>query len=118
MTVRARLAVTASGRAAPALTPALRYHPARDTAVTVPAIRAGLLGDTYVTLIAVAADSGSATVRLAVNPLVGLLWAGGALTAAGGLLAAVATTRSRTRPAGRGERPRPTPVAAGAGAET
>ncbi|WP_406070766.1 heme lyase CcmF/NrfE family subunit [Micromonospora sp. NBC_01638] len=118
MTVRARLAVTASGRAAPALTPALRYHPARDTAVTVPAIRAGLLGDTYVTLIAVAADSGSATVRLAVNPLVGLLWAGGALTAAGGLLAAAATARSRTRPADRGEHPRPTPVAVGAGAET
>ncbi|MFE9690174.1 heme lyase CcmF/NrfE family subunit [Micromonospora sp. NPDC005806] len=114
MAVRAPLALTASGRDARTIAPALRYHPARDTAVTVPAIGTGLLRDTYVTLIAVSADSGSATVRLAVNPLVGLLWAGGALTATGGLLAAAATARSRPR----SDRPRPVPAAVGPGAAT
>ncbi|OKI67385.1 heme lyase CcmF/NrfE family subunit [Micromonospora sp. CB01531] len=113
MAVRARLVLTASGHAGPTITPALRYHPARDTAVTVPAIGTGLLHDTYVTLIAVSEDSGSATVRLAVNPLVGLLWAGGALTATGGLLAAA---RSARRPAARAGRPVPAPVAVGSGA--
>lgn len=116
MAVQARLALTASGRAARTITPALRYEAARDTAVTVPAIGTGPLRDTYVTLLAVSEDSGTATVRLAVNPLVGLIWAGGALTAVGGLLAAAA--RPRTRPAARADRQRPAPVAAGPGAAT
>ncbi|MFG2052549.1 heme lyase CcmF/NrfE family subunit [Micromonospora sp. NPDC048930] len=117
MAVRARLALTASGSAARSVTPTLRYHPARDVAVTVPAIGTGLLRDTYVTLIAVSGDGGSATVRLAVNPLVGLLWAGGALTAGGGLLAAAAA-RPPTRAATRADRPRPAPAAVGPGAAT
>ncbi|GAA2706335.1 heme lyase CcmF/NrfE family subunit [Micromonospora olivasterospora] len=98
MTVRARLRLTGAGGER-TVAPALRYHPGRDATVTVPAIRTGPLRDTYVTLLAVAPDGGSATVRLAVNPLVGLLWAGGALTAAGGLVAAVGVTRPRRRPA-------------------
>ncbi|RZU75315.1 cytochrome c-type biogenesis protein CcmF [Micromonospora kangleipakensis] len=95
MTVRARLRLSESGEAERTVTPVLRYHPARDTVVTLPAIDTGLLRDTYVTLIAVSPDDGSATLRLAVNPLVGLLWAGGALTAAGGLGSAIATARPR-----------------------
>lgn len=118
MAVQARLALTASGRPARTITPALRYQAARDAAVTVPAIGTGPLRDTYVTLLAVTEDSGTATVRLAVNPLVGLIWAGGALTAAGGLLAAAATARPRTRAASRADRPRPAPVAAAPGAAT
>ncbi|WP_446213504.1 heme lyase CcmF/NrfE family subunit [Micromonospora sp. IBSANI012] len=114
MAVHARLRLTESGDAERDVTPALRYHPARDTAVTVPTIDTGLLRDTYVTLIAVAPDSGSATVRLAVNPLVGLLWAGGALTATGGLLAAIGTARSRRRLHRDVALPTPGPVAAGA----
>jgi cytochrome c-type biogenesis protein CcmF len=97
MAVRARLALSTSGRATRTVAPALRYHPARDTAVTVPAIVTGPLRDTYVTLLAVSEDSGTATVRLAVNPLVGLIWAGGGLTAVSGLLAAAAAARPRTR---------------------
>ncbi|MEU8264040.1 cytochrome c-type biogenesis CcmF C-terminal domain-containing protein [Micromonospora sp. NPDC048999] len=125
MTVRARLRLTEADGAQRTVTPALRYHPARDATVTVPAIETGPLRDTYVTLIAVAADSGSATVRLAVNPLVGLLWAGGALTATGGLVAAVVAARARRRPsppAADRRRPseqaadrRPPPVPAGPG---
>ncbi|MET7806179.1 heme lyase CcmF/NrfE family subunit [Micromonospora chersina] len=118
MAVQARLALTASGRPARTVTPGLRYQAARDAAVTVPAIGTGPLRDTYVTLLAVAEDSGTATVRLAVNPLVGLIWAGGALTAAGGLLAAAVTARPRTRAAARTDGPRPAPVAVGPGAAT
>ncbi|MDH6464142.1 cytochrome c-type biogenesis protein CcmF [Micromonospora sp. A200] len=113
MAVQARLRLTESDGPERTVTPALRYHPARDTAVTVPAIDTGLLRDTYVTLIAVAPDSGSATIRLAVNPLVGLLWAGGALTATGGLVAAIGTARSRRRPHRDVALPAPDPVAAG-----
>ncbi|MFE9955114.1 heme lyase CcmF/NrfE family subunit [Micromonospora sp. NPDC005299] len=109
MTVRARLAVS-SGGATRTAGPALRYDPARDTAVTVPAIHDDLRRDVYLTLIAVPADGGSATVRLAVNPLVGVIWAGGALTAAGGLLALAGTARARRR---RPPHPRRQPVAAG-----
>jgi cytochrome c-type biogenesis protein CcmF len=114
MTVRARLAVS-SGDTTRTAAPALRYDPARDTVVTVPAIDEGLRRDVYLTLLAVAEDSGSATVRLAVNPLVGLVWAGGAVGTAGGLLALANVARPR-----RPRRPEPVgagaPVAAGASA--
>ncbi|MFU8850761.1 heme lyase CcmF/NrfE family subunit [Micromonospora sp. SL1-18] len=113
MAVGARLRLTGADGTERTVTPALRYHPARDATVTVPAIDTGPLRDTYVTLIAVAADSGSATVRLAVNPLVGLLWAGGALTAAGGLVAAAGAARARRRPTGQTVGRPPSPVAAG-----
>ncbi|MFU8871774.1 heme lyase CcmF/NrfE family subunit [Micromonospora sp. SL4-19] len=114
MTVRARLRLTEAGGAERTITPALRYHPARDMAVTVPAIGTGPLRDTYVTLIAVAEDSGSATIRIAVNPLVGLLWAGGALTTAGGVVAAVGAARSRRRPTAQAGGRQPSTVAVGA----
>ncbi|UQU62625.1 cytochrome c biogenesis protein CcsA [Couchioplanes caeruleus] len=69
--------------------PALRYYPARDLTVSVPAIRSRIGGDVYTTVLAATADGTAATVRLAVNPLVWLVWLGGALTALGGLTAAV-----------------------------
>ncbi|WP_319459323.1 heme lyase CcmF/NrfE family subunit [Micromonospora sp. RTP1Z1] len=116
MAVHARLRLSESGGTERTVTPALRYHPARDTAVTVPVIDTGLLRDTYVTLIAVSPDDGSATLRLAVNPLVGLLWAGGALTAAGGLGSAIGAARPRRRTGTAGEEARPTSVPVRAGA--
>ncbi|BCJ68562.1 heme lyase CcmF/NrfE family subunit [Polymorphospora rubra] len=109
MEVDARLRlVTAAGRER-SVDPVLRYYPARDTAVTVPEVVSDPLRDSYVTLIAVAADSGSATVRLAVNPLVGLLWAGGLLTTVGGVVAMAGAARRR-----RGVRPTPGPRPAAA----
>lgn len=69
--------------------PRLRYFPARDMTVSVPAIRSGPVRDVYSTVLAVAADGSTATVRLAVNPMITLIWTGGALTALGGLLAAI-----------------------------
>jgi cytochrome c-type biogenesis protein CcmF len=95
MTARLR-PVGAAGTAGDFI-PAMRFLAARDTVVTVPDIHSGPLQDTYVTLVAVTPDSGSATVRLAVNPLVGLLWVGGALIASGGLLAAARAAQRRPR---------------------
>jgi cytochrome c-type biogenesis protein CcmF len=69
--------------------PRLRYYAARDTTVSVPDIRSSPLRDVYTTVLAVAPDGSTATVRLAVNPMVGLIWAGGALTALGGALSLV-----------------------------
>lgn len=97
MAVAARLRPVGAQRPDDDFIPALRYHVARDTAVAVPDIHSGPLRDVYVTLIAVTPDSGGATVRLAVNPLVGLIWAGGGITTAGGLLAAVRAARRRPR---------------------
>ncbi|TDC40569.1 heme lyase CcmF/NrfE family subunit [Micromonospora sp. 15K316] len=98
MVVQARLALTGDGSDR-TVAPRLWYDTARDTAVTVPRIDTGVLRDTYVTLLAVAADGSTATVRLAVNPLVGVLWLGAALIVGGGLLAFAASARRvRRRP--------------------
>jgi cytochrome c-type biogenesis protein CcmF len=87
MSVRVRLTPESSGRLDGDVMPQLRYYPRREVTVSVADIRSGPLRDTYTTLLAVSADGTVATVRLAVNPMVGLIWAGGVLTAVGGLLA-------------------------------
>ncbi|GAB3137602.1 hypothetical protein GCM10027290_03610 [Micromonospora sonneratiae] len=87
MVVSARLALDSGSGGSRTVAAQLRHYPARDMTIGIPGIRAGLLRDSYATLIAVSPDGHSATVRLAVSPLVGLLWAGGALTVLGGLLA-------------------------------
>ncbi|MEO3931067.1 cytochrome c-type biogenesis CcmF C-terminal domain-containing protein [Micromonosporaceae bacterium B7E4] len=121
MTVRARLTIESSAGSPKTLTPELTYHPAHDTTVSVPAVRTGLLRDTYATLVAVPADGRSGTIRLAANPMVSLIWAGGALTTLGGLLALgtaplTSWARGRTARPGRptAESARPVPAAASA----
>jgi cytochrome c-type biogenesis protein CcmF len=116
MRVRAQLVLASGNRPVGPAVPALVYYPQRDVTISVPAIRAGLVRDTYTTLIAVSADGGSATVRLAVNPMVSMIWAGGALTALGGLLAIGGRRRgSRTTaaptPELRANTPQPVPAA-------
>jgi cytochrome c-type biogenesis protein CcmF len=111
--VSARVRLALSGDAHGTTDPQLRYYPARDLTVSVPAIRSRPTRDVYATVLAVAADGTTATVRLAVNPLVGLVWLGGALTALGGL-AAVVRWPARRRPAPQAApRPEPEPVPAG-----
>ncbi|WP_199516671.1 heme lyase CcmF/NrfE family subunit [Nucisporomicrobium flavum] len=87
--------------------PALRYYPARDLTVSVPAIRSHISGDVYATVLAATPDGTAATVRLAVNPLVWLVWLGGALTALGATAAALRPpSRRRARiPAADAEAP-------------
>jgi cytochrome c-type biogenesis protein CcmF len=95
MNARVRLVLTRGTNAIGVMSPELRYYPARDLTVSVPAIRSRPAGDLYATVLGVTADGSAATVRLAVNPLVGLVWLGGALTAVGGLLACVRVPRRR-----------------------
>ncbi|MFC0531697.1 heme lyase CcmF/NrfE family subunit [Phytohabitans kaempferiae] len=96
MSAVARVALYRDGDQLAVAAPRLRYYPARDLAVSLPAITSRPGGDVYVTVLAVPTDGRSATIRLAVNPLVWLVWAGGGLIAVGGLLALV-----RRRPVGR-----------------
>ncbi|MEU4244686.1 cytochrome c-type biogenesis CcmF C-terminal domain-containing protein [Actinoplanes sp. NPDC026619] len=86
--MNARVRLTLGGAASGASDPEMRYYPARDLTVSVPAIRSGATRDVYATVLAVAEDGSTATVRLAVNQGVGLVWLGGTLIALGGLLAA------------------------------
>lgn len=86
MRVAVRTAVTDHGGSALITEPHLRYYPGHDLTVSIPGIRVGLTRDLYTTVLAVAEDGTSATVRLTVNPLVGLVWMGGFLVALGGAL--------------------------------
>lgn len=96
--LNARVRMSLGGAASGAARPELRYYPARDLTVSVPSIDSGPLRDVYVTVLGAGADGTTATVRLAVNPLVGLVWLGGALTALGAATALVRFPRRR-RPA-------------------
>jgi cytochrome c-type biogenesis protein CcmF len=78
------------------LRPALRTYTARQSTVPVPAVSARPTGDVYLTLLSTSASGRSATIRLAVNPLVDWVWLGGAMMALGGL---VALRRRRARSA-------------------
>jgi cytochrome c-type biogenesis protein CcmF len=109
--VNAHVRLTLTGDASGTTDPQLRYYPARDLTVSVPAIRSSATRDVYATVLAVASDGTTATVRLAVNPLVGLVWLGGGLTALGGLATAVRwPARRRAAPQAA---PEPKPATAG-----
>ncbi len=69
-----------------AMSPGLDFHPARETTVARPAVDSGPLRDVYLTLLSVRQDGGGARVRLAVNPFVSWIWAGGTVVVLGGLL--------------------------------
>ncbi|PRY20182.1 heme lyase CcmF/NrfE family subunit [Pseudosporangium ferrugineum] len=105
MRVRVRLAL--GGDAGGTSEPQLRYYPARDLTVSVPAIRSGVTGDVYATVLGAAPDGTGATVRLAVNPLVWLVWLGGGMTALGALTAAVRAPSRRRSPSPSPETPVP-----------
>jgi cytochrome c-type biogenesis protein CcmF len=70
-----------------AVTSRLSFYPSHGMTVSNPAIRSSWTRDLYVTLLEVDEQAASATVRLAVNPLVGWIWGGGALMVVGAALA-------------------------------
>ncbi|MDO5629058.1 MAG: cytochrome c-type biogenesis CcmF C-terminal domain-containing protein [Mobilicoccus sp.] len=82
--------------------PELRYYEAQATMLTSPAIRTGVIDDVYVTLLDVDPAGATATVRVAVTPLISWLWSSAALLVLGGTLAALPPRRrrrSRVQPA-------------------
>jgi cytochrome c-type biogenesis protein CcmF len=58
-------------------------------------VRSSIGEDLYVTLLAYDPDTGSATLRVFVNPLVGWIWLGGAIVALGAVFAAWPERRRR-----------------------
>ncbi|OBB35713.1 cytochrome c-type biogenesis CcmF C-terminal domain-containing protein [Mycobacterium sp. 852002-51961_SCH5331710] len=89
MTVAAHLTLDRNGRALGDVSPVLHYYPRRDTTVGAPAIRSRPWGDVYTTVTAVDQDGMRATIRLAVNPFVPLIWLGGVIIAAAGAFALI-----------------------------
>ena len=92
------------------LSPGLRYSPTHDMTVAVPAVSSRVGGDLYVTLLS-ADRNGSVTVRVARNPMVGWIWAGGAVMALSGLGSLLLRRRRRRSPA-REDQPAPVPAPA------
>ncbi|HEY3529700.1 MAG TPA: cytochrome c-type biogenesis CcmF C-terminal domain-containing protein [Nocardioides sp.] len=90
------------------LSPGLRYSPAHDMTVAVPAVSSRVGGDLYVTLLS-ADRNGAVTVRVARNPMVGWIWAGGAVMALAGLGSLLLRRRRRRAPA-RAAVPEPAPA--------
>jgi cytochrome c-type biogenesis protein CcmF len=102
----AELLVGKDGELAGTARPQLRWYADDAAMLAGPDIRSSFLEDVYVTLLDADPASGTATVRLAVTPLVGWIWAGVALAVAGGALAAVPGRRSGGRGRlGTGHRP-------------
>ena len=66
--------------------PALRYFPQHDMTVAAPSVTSRVDGDLYVTLLSTQ-PGGTTTVRIAVEPFVGWIWAGGAVNHLAGLAA-------------------------------
>jgi cytochrome c-type biogenesis protein CcmF len=104
-TTRAQLQLTGRGGSA-RIDPALLFSPAHRMTVSRRAIRTRPWGDVYVTLLDVAPD-GATTLRIAVEPLIGMLWAAGVLMVTGAVAAAVPVRRRRPAPA---PAPAPEPV--------
>lgn len=100
----ADLSLTQRGRQLAVLQPALSTFARASQAIGTPAVYSTSLRDAYVTLTEVDPAGGSATVRLAVNPLVSWLWVSSGVMAFGALVAAWPT-----RPRRRRARPRPRP---------
>jgi cytochrome c-type biogenesis protein CcmF len=103
MSTDARLQLT-SGAGSPAadarsgrlVSPGLSFYPAQAMTVARPAVVSGLGGDVYLTLLSVDGHR-TATLRMAVNPLVDWIWTGGALMVLGSLLALGRRRRPRLR---------------------
>ncbi|MGI5187223.1 cytochrome c-type biogenesis CcmF C-terminal domain-containing protein [Promicromonospora sp. CA-289599] len=108
----AELLVGRDGQHVGTARPQLRWYADDAAMLAGPDIRSGFIDDVYVTLLDSDPASGSATVRLAVTPLVGWLWAGVALAVAGGVVAAFPRRRPVTGPRASARRLLPSRTAA------
>jgi cytochrome c-type biogenesis protein CcmF len=98
------VAVTRDGRDLGRMVPSLNLYPAATEPIGTPSIRYGSLRDLYASVIGVDSGGEQATFRFFLNPGVTWLWVGGAVMAAGGLLAAwPARRRATARPRGPGK---------------
>lgn len=78
--------------------PALHRFPFAGQAIGTPSVRAGVIDDVYLTLVAAPeTEGGPAVIGVIVQPLVSWLWVGGGLMAVGTALALVPSRRRRGR---------------------
>ncbi len=91
----ARLSVTKGDRFVGDLEPAANFFGGGSAGVSTPDVLSGPRGDLYATLLNI--DSGSATLTFDTSPLIWLLWLGGLVTAAGGILAVTTRRQERIR---------------------
>jgi cytochrome c-type biogenesis protein CcmF len=82
-----RAELTLSGPQSGAVMTALRDYPSSTTAIATPSVRSSLGEDLYVTLLGYDPASGSVTLHVFINPLVGWIWLGGAIVALGAVFA-------------------------------
>jgi cytochrome c-type biogenesis protein CcmF len=75
------------GQTMTAIAPALTVFPTSNAAIATPAVMPGAIADLYVTLTNVDPSAETVTLRLARYPFVSWLWVGGAILAAGGVIA-------------------------------
>lgn len=79
------------------LSPALNVFAASTQAIATPAIVPGPSADLYVTLLDLDPETGVATLRVGVHPLVSWIWPAGVLVALGGALAVLPVPLGRRR---------------------
>jgi cytochrome c-type biogenesis protein CcmF len=94
---------TTRGDSARRASPSVVVFSGRDMSVSRPSIWSRVTGDLYLSVLDVADDGSTVTLRVVHEPLVGWIWVGGALMVLGGVLAAVPTGR---RHPGRDPEPR------------
>ncbi|MFC8923069.1 cytochrome c-type biogenesis CcmF C-terminal domain-containing protein [Cellulosimicrobium sp. NPDC057127] len=109
----AELVVGEGGRYVGTLRPQLRWYDADGVLVAGPATRSTLTGDVHVAILDADPGAGTVTLRLAVTPLVGWIWAGGLLLVAGAALAGARGARRRRNDARPRGTTRPTTRAGG-----
>jgi len=105
--VETRAELTLAGPQSGPVAAALRDYPNSLTAIATPSVRTALGEDLYVTLLSYDPVSGTATLRVFVNPLVMWIWAGGLIVVLGAIFAIRPDRRRLTAAA-------PESVAAGA----
>jgi cytochrome c-type biogenesis protein CcmF len=92
----ADVSVSRGGRSVGGVTPSLNLYPGAGEPIGTPSIRWGAFRDLYASVLGFDGGSGErATFRFFLNPGVMWLWAGGAVMALGGLLAAWPERRRR-----------------------
>jgi cytochrome c-type biogenesis protein CcmF len=97
--VVADLLLRHDGRVVGVYQPVLSTYPSQSEAVGTPSVHTAAAGDAYLTLTEVDLSSGTATVRLAVEPLVLWLWVSAGVMVAGAALAGWPRRRPRSVPA-------------------
>jgi cytochrome c-type biogenesis protein CcmF len=98
MTITARVALERGGTDLGVHAPALSFYPSASQAVGTPSVETGGLEDAYLVLASVDDARTSATIRLAVNPLMLWLWVAGGIMVTGAVIAGWPGRRRRAQP--------------------